>query len=146
LATGLVANRGSRRSTDDEALTWTHLSEAVSTGLVSVGSHTHGHTDLSRASEGVATDEMRRSKSLIEEHLGVECRHFAYPWCVAGQPAERAARATFDSAALRWQTNRRGHTDPYRLGRSPVLRNDSPVFFRAKVRGMLDGEALAYRA
>ena len=35
--------------------------------------------------------------------------------------------------------------DPWRLGRTPVLASDGLTFFRAKVQGRLDGEALAYR-
>ena len=144
LATGLVAN-GSSPSPD--ALTWSQLGEAVSTGLVTVGSHTHGHSDLSRVTEAQAEDEMRRSRDLVENHLDRPCGHFAYPWAVGSPEADRAARRTFRTAALdAWRTNRRGRIDPYRLGRTPVLRSDGPFFFRAKVAGMLDGESLAYRA
>jgi peptidoglycan/xylan/chitin deacetylase (PgdA/CDA1 family)/O-antigen ligase len=139
LATGLVGEGG-------QALRWSQLEEAISTGLVTVGSHTHSHADLSRASEPEAREEMRRSKGLIEDRLGVECRHFAYPWAVASPAAEIAARTQFDSAALAaWRTNRRGRIDPYRLGRTPVLRNDGVGFFGAKARGMLDGEGFVYR-
>jgi peptidoglycan/xylan/chitin deacetylase (PgdA/CDA1 family) len=60
LATGGVTENGQRG-----ALTWQQLAESVSTGLVTIGSHTHGHTDLSGAGELEATDEMRRSKELI---------------------------------------------------------------------------------
>lgn len=145
LATGLVGD-GSEDGDTDEALSWSQLSEAVSTGLVSVGSHTHGHVDLSRMSEAAAEEEMRRSKELIEDRLGVACRHLAYPWGVASPGAERAARRRFRSAALGWATNRGENIDPYRLGRTPVLRSDGQIFFRAKVGGILDAEALAYRA
>lgn len=142
LATGLVANGGP----PEDRLTWTMLQEAVATGLVTVGAHTHGHVDLSRASEDEAREEMRRSQELIEDRLGVACRHFAYPWAVGSPAADRVARRLFDTAALRaWRTNRPGRTDAYRLGRTPVLRSDGSFFFRAKVRGLLDGEALAYR-
>jgi peptidoglycan/xylan/chitin deacetylase (PgdA/CDA1 family)/O-antigen ligase len=144
LATGLVAN-GS--SPSPEALTWTQLAEAASTGLVTIGSHTHGHADLSRVSEAEAEDEMRRSRDLVEDHLSRPCGHFAYPWAVSSAAADRAARRTFRTAALEaWRTNRRGRIDPYRLGRTPILRSDGPFFFRAKVAGILDGEALVYRA
>lgn len=143
LATGLVGD-GAARSTD--SLSWDDLREAVSTGLVTVGSHTHGHTDLSVADEQLAEEEMRRSKELIEERLGIPCRHFAYPWAVGSPAADRLARRLFDSAALEaWRTNRRGRIDPYRLGRVPVLRSDGDLFFRAKVRGQLDTERYAYR-
>jgi peptidoglycan/xylan/chitin deacetylase (PgdA/CDA1 family) len=141
LATALVAEDGG------DGVSWSQLGEALDAGLVTVGSHTHSHADLSRADEAQSADEMRRSKELIEDHLGVACRHFAYPWAVGSRAARRVARRLFDSAALdAWRTNRRGRTDPHRLGRTPVLASDGYTFFRAKVHGMLDGEALVYRA
>jgi len=145
LATGLVAGEGPGPD-DPDALSWAQLAEAVATGLVTVGAHTHGHTDLSRASEQVCRDEMVRSKELVEDRIGVPCRHFAYPWAVASPTADRVARQVFDSAALdAWRSNRAGALDPWRLGRTPVLHSDGMAFFRAKVKGRLDGEALAYR-
>jgi peptidoglycan/xylan/chitin deacetylase (PgdA/CDA1 family) len=144
LATGLVANGAG--PVDPDALTWTQLAEAVSTGLVDVGAHTHGHVDLSRAPERVANEEMRRSKELVEDTLGIPCTHFAYPWAVGSVAADGVARRLFDTAALgAWQTNRSGRTDLHRLGRVPVLRSDGATFFRAKVKGLLNGEAVAYR-
>jgi polysaccharide deacetylase len=145
LATGLVARNGPGLQGD--SLTWSHLRDAVSTGLVTIGSHTHNHVDLSAATEHVAHAEMARSKRLIEDELGVPCRHFAYPFGIGSAGADRAARREFISAADgTWRTNRRGQTDPYRLGRTPVLRSDGIAFFRAKAAGFLAGEALLYRA
>jgi peptidoglycan/xylan/chitin deacetylase (PgdA/CDA1 family) len=145
LATSLVVEEGNRQVGAQRGLTWSQLAEAVSTGLVTIGSHTHGHVDLSRTTEQAAEEEMRRSKGLIEDRLGIACSHFAYPWAVGCAAADRAARRNFDSAALGWHTNRAGRIDPYSLGRTPVLCNDGRLFFRAKVRGRLDAEALAYR-
>jgi peptidoglycan/xylan/chitin deacetylase (PgdA/CDA1 family) len=145
LATGLVAE-GPERTSAPEAPSWAGLREAVSTGLVDVGSHTHTHADLSKVTESEAEAEMRRSKDLIQDRLGVVCRHFAYPWSTTSPEADRAARRLFDTAALLWRTNRRGSIDLFRLGRIPVLRSDGPTFFSAKVRGTLDQEALVYRA
>jgi peptidoglycan/xylan/chitin deacetylase (PgdA/CDA1 family) len=145
LATGLVANGAATPQRD--ALTWTQLREAVDTGFVTVGSHTHGHTDLSKTSEAEANEEMRRSKDLIEDHLQTTCNHFAYPWAVGSPAADRAARRLFRTAALdAWRTNRAGRIDPYRLGRVPILRSDGQFFFRRKVLGELDSEAWLYRA
>jgi peptidoglycan/xylan/chitin deacetylase (PgdA/CDA1 family) len=120
------------------------VEEAVGTGLVEIGSHTHHHLDLSTAVDREAEREMRRSRDVVEERLGRPCRHFAYPWGVASEGADRAARRIFDTAVLAWGTNRPGF-DRHRLGRLPVLRSDGPLFFRAKVRGLLDGEAWVYR-
>jgi peptidoglycan/xylan/chitin deacetylase (PgdA/CDA1 family) len=145
LATGLV--EGGDLAPSAGGLTWTQLSEAMDTGLVTVGSHTHGHIDLSHTSEAVAEDEMRRSKDLIEDHLAAPCSHFAYPWAVSSAASDRAARRHFRTVALdAWSTNRSGRIDPYRLGRVPILRSDGHFFFRRKVRGQLDTEAWLYRA
>jgi peptidoglycan/xylan/chitin deacetylase (PgdA/CDA1 family) len=140
LTTGLVGD-------GPDSLTWSELREAVDGGLVTVGAHTHGHADLSRASAEATELELRRSQELIEDRLGTACRHFAYPWAIGSREADSVVRRRFDSAALdAWRTNRRGRVDPYRLGRTPVLRSDGRLFFRAKVRGLLDAEGLAYRA
>jgi peptidoglycan/xylan/chitin deacetylase (PgdA/CDA1 family) len=140
LATGLVD--GGRTG-----LSWDQLREAVETGVVTVGSHTHSHADVRTLDELLCTDELLRSKELIEDNLGVSCRHFAYPWAVGSPAADRIVRRLYDSAALEaWRTNRRGRLEPFRLGRTPVLRSDGPAFFRAKVHGLLDAEKLLYRA
>jgi peptidoglycan/xylan/chitin deacetylase (PgdA/CDA1 family) len=140
LATGLVD--GGRTG-----LSWDQLRKAVETGLVTVGSHTDSHADVRALDEEACTDELRRSQELIEDNLGVSCRHFAYPWAVGSRAADRIVRRLFDSAALdAWRTNRRGRLDPHRLGRTPVLRSDGSAFFRAKVHGLLDAEKLLYRA
>jgi peptidoglycan/xylan/chitin deacetylase (PgdA/CDA1 family) len=145
LATGLVAGEGAGPD-DPDALSWSQLAEAVATGLVTVASHTHGHVDLSRAPETTCRDELVRSCELIEDRLGVACRHFAYPWAVGSATSDRLVRELFDSAALdAWRTNRAGATDPWRLGRTPMLASDGMAFFKAKVQGRLDGEAVAYR-
>jgi peptidoglycan/xylan/chitin deacetylase (PgdA/CDA1 family) len=148
LATGFVDDGDPRTGVGrDQALTWSMLEETVSTGLVTVGSHTHAHVDLSGADDRTSRAEMQASKSAIEDRLGVECGHFAFPWGKASVAAETAARASFRTAALEgWKTNRAGRIDPHRLGRTPVLRSDAGFFFRAKARGQLDGERLAYRA
>ena len=150
LATGLVAGPGGwghRPSgpNGEGSLSWSQVEEAVAGGLVAIGSHTHTHADLSLADDALAEGEMRRSKDLIEDRIGRACNHFAYPWAVSSPAADRAARRLFDSAALAWRTNRRARFDPFALGRLPVLRNDGPMFFQAKVSGRLDAEAFAYR-
>ena len=118
-------------------LSWAALRDAVSTGIVTVGSHTHTHRLLHDAPASVAEEELDRSTDLIGEQLGVEVRHFAYPKARPGSPdAERAVRARFVSAALSgMHSNRYGRTDPYRLARSPVQQTDGMRWFQHKARG-----------
>jgi peptidoglycan/xylan/chitin deacetylase (PgdA/CDA1 family) len=128
-------------------LTWSMLEEVVGTGFVTVGSHTHRHANLARMTAAEAREEMTRSKQLIEDRLGQPCRHFAYPWGVGSPEADRVARGLFDTAAIDgWRTNRWGAIDPYRLGRTPILRSDGMAFFRLKAEGMLDRERYLYQA
>jgi peptidoglycan/xylan/chitin deacetylase (PgdA/CDA1 family) len=118
-------------------LSWSGLAEAVSTGLVTVGSHTHNHALLDRLPADKIDEELDRSIDLIGERLGIECRHFAYPKALAGSPAaDRAVCARFASAAVAGtRANPYGRTDPYRLARSPVQVEDGLAFFGRKVMG-----------
>lgn len=116
---------------------WSALADAASTGVVSIGSHTHTHALLDRAAPAEVEQELDRSRKLIEDRLGVSADHFAYPKAVAGSPgAEAAVRARFRSAALAGtRPNRYGATDPYRLARSPIQLSDGMRWFEAKLEG-----------
>ena len=118
-------------------LSWSALADAVSTGLITVGSHTHTHVLLDRLPAAAVDEELDRSTTLIGERLGVEARHFAYPKALAGTPAaDRAVRARFASAALAGtRANPYGGTDPYHLARSPVQVDDGLAYFDRKVVG-----------
>ncbi len=118
-------------------LSWAALRDVVSTGLVTVGSHTHTHALLDRVTLAEAEGELDRSRDLIADRLGRPARHFAYPKAVKGsQAVETAVRDRFVSAALGGcRPNPYGRTDPYRLARSPVQASDQMRFFRQKAAG-----------
>ena len=128
-----------------EGLTWSQLREAVGTGFVTVGSHTHHHVDLSRADPATIVHELRVSTELIEDRLGVPCDDFAYPFAVGSVVAAPLVRRAFRSAVLRAWRTARWPFDPHAIGRIPVLRSDGIAFFRAKLAGRLDAEGAAYR-
>lgn len=147
LATGLMGTGTLPSLPSGRALDWHMLRDAVASGWVTVGAHTHTHADLSHADEETAQREMAKSKRLIEDNLEVECRHFAFPWGVRSHAATDVAARLFQTAALGdWRTNRYGRTDPHALGRTPVLRSDGQLLFKARARGLLHSEALVYRA
>jgi peptidoglycan/xylan/chitin deacetylase (PgdA/CDA1 family) len=118
-------------------LSWRAIDDTRSTGLVTIGSHTHTHALLDRASAPEAEQELDRSTELIGERLGIAVEHFAYPKAVAGSPAADAAiRRRFRSAALAGtRPNPYGRTDPYRLARSPIQVADGMRWFRRKAAG-----------
>jgi peptidoglycan/xylan/chitin deacetylase (PgdA/CDA1 family) len=120
-------------------LSWNSVADALSTGLVEIGSHTHGHALLDRIPIDRVYDELDRSVQLIGDRLGRTTSHFAYPKAVLGSPAaELAVRDRFRSASLAGtRPNPFGTTDPYRLARSPVQVSDGLRWFARKAVGGL---------
>ena len=121
----------------DQPLSWTAAQEAVSTGLVTIGSHTHTHALLDRLAPAEIADERDRSIDLIGSRLEVQARHFAYPKALLPSPqADAEVRARFDSAAIAGtRPNSYGETDVHLLTRSPVQRSDGMRWFRRKAAG-----------
>ncbi|RJP20683.1 MAG: polysaccharide deacetylase family protein [Candidatus Abyssobacteria bacterium SURF_5] len=58
---------------------WHELEEMIESGLVTVGSHTLSHVILPREDDKVRTEEVVRSREIIEEKLRRPVLHFAYP-------------------------------------------------------------------
>ena len=131
-------------------VSWSALRDAVSTGLVTVGSHTHTHRLLDRLPSNEVASDLDRSIELIGERLGVQADHFAYPKAVPPTPvAEIEVRRRFESAALASsRVNRPGSCDPLRLWRTPIQASDRPEQFAAKAAGglRLEGAARALAA
>ena len=118
-------------------MTWQALGEAVSTGLVDIGSHTHSHAVMDKLSPGEAEEELKTARGLIEDRIGVQPDHFAYPKGVFGGVANEAKVAQHHrSAALAvCDVNRYGEADVLRLDRSPIQTSDGMAHFRRKVAG-----------
>ena len=120
-------------------LSWAGLREAVATGLVDIGTHTHTHLLLDRVDADTARGEFDRSVGLVHDRLGVDPVDFAYPKAVAPRPeVDRVVRSTFRSAALAGtRANGYGATDPHALARSPIQTSDGTRWFRRKLDGGL---------
>lgn len=133
--------------TDADPVSWGGLAELASSGLATIGSHTHAHTLLDRADAATAAGELDRSIELLGERLGVHCRHFAYPKALLGSPdAEAEVRARFATATVAGGTaNVPGRSDLHRLTRTPIQVTDGMRWFRRKADGGLRGEDRARR-
>lgn len=117
-------------------MSWSGLADALSTGLVTVGSHTHTHALLDRASDGMVAFELDRSVELIGSRLGVTADHFAYPKALTpSASAEAVVRDRFRSAALAGTRANPAGTDVFRLARSPVQAADGRRWFERKLAG-----------
>jgi peptidoglycan/xylan/chitin deacetylase (PgdA/CDA1 family) len=88
------------RSVDEEnraALSWNALREVAAEG-VEIAAHSHTHPQMDRIPLTVISDEVRRSRSLLEENLGFEISGFAYPFGFWN----RAARAAVAAVGFRY--------------------------------------------
>jgi peptidoglycan/xylan/chitin deacetylase (PgdA/CDA1 family) len=141
LATSFVDD-GLPMTTGATPLSWSAVRDACSTGLVSIGSHTHRHRLLDRVARDVTVDELDRSISSITEQVGSRPEHFAYPKGLLGSPeAESEVRLRFRSAALAGtRANVIHQTDVHRLARSPIQTNDTDRWFSRKMDGGLHAE------
>lgn len=61
-------------------LDWSQIRELVSSGLITIGSHTLNHTSLSSQNLTSAKKEIFESKKIIENHLGKRVDYFSYPY------------------------------------------------------------------
>lgn len=121
---------------DAPPATWSQLAEAVATGMVEVGSHSHRHLLFDRIDRAAAADEVNRSVELIGDHLGTTAAHFAYPKALAPSPeTELTVRAAFRSAALAGSGVNRAGTDVHRLRRTPIQRGMTIERFEALCNG-----------
>ncbi len=117
-------------------LSWSALVDCTSTGLITVGSHTHTHALLDRVDLRTAAQELDRSIHLLGDQLGRPVEHFAYPKAVPAPPSvESLVRLRFRSAALAGTRPNPQGTDVHRLHRSPVQFSDGLDFFERKLGG-----------
>lgn len=65
---------------EERYLTWTELTEVADSGLVDVGSHAHTHRSLGSMPPAEASEEMVRSRAVLEDRLARPVTSFAYPF------------------------------------------------------------------
>ncbi|RNC69643.1 MAG: polysaccharide deacetylase family protein [Desulfuromonadales bacterium] len=140
-------------------LTWEEVCSAAGNPILSFQAHTCSHPKLTRIPPDQVREELGRSKQMIEERLGRECHHFAYPYGDYDDTVRDAAEEAgfLTACTTRWGHNRPGD-DLFSLYRIGVRNGDSlrdfkrilgeppPLWkyywlrLRAKVAGKPDGD------
>jgi peptidoglycan/xylan/chitin deacetylase (PgdA/CDA1 family) len=77
-------------------MSWDQVREIHSSGL-EVGSHSVTHANLARAPRSRLADELRGSRDLVSDRLGVEIDMLAYPF---GKPRSHVTPAVVDAARV----------------------------------------------
>jgi peptidoglycan/xylan/chitin deacetylase (PgdA/CDA1 family) len=106
------------------AITWEMLDSFRGDPLVEIGSHTTSHPRLCALSAEGARRELAASRDRLQSQLGVECRHFAFPYGRSGDCGARdfnlARKAGFASASTTRKGLVRRNQDVFRLPRNTL--------------------------
>jgi peptidoglycan/xylan/chitin deacetylase (PgdA/CDA1 family) len=110
-------------------LSWENCLEMQKENIITFGSHTCGHKNLSLLSSEELEIELQVSKQIIEDKLGTSCVHFACPWGRSGIDFEASITTPIakKSGYKTFTTTNRGATfagnDLYTLKRDHLLAN-----------------------
>lgn len=103
-----------------EIMSWTQLREVVAQG-VECGGHTHTHEMLDLLPLEDAREDIRTSKHILEEQLGMLIRTFAYPFGYKTKAVRDIVEDLgFDAACATWRGFLSSHDDVFDLPRLTV--------------------------
>jgi peptidoglycan/xylan/chitin deacetylase (PgdA/CDA1 family) len=129
-----------------EPISWGQLESIMDGGRVTIGAHTHSHRDLRSATTAEIADELGSSDEIISRRLGVEPRHFAYPWAYWSPTADPEVRGRYQSAVVGFNPRPTDDVDHWQLSRYPVQLSDEFWFFKRRLaRGLRLEEAVRRR-
>jgi peptidoglycan/xylan/chitin deacetylase (PgdA/CDA1 family) len=125
-------------------LNWEQIRELNVAG-VAFGSHTHTHPQLSDLSRSVIIQELRRSKSIIEDKLGSAVTVFSYPYRFPeeneefkGLITEELTNAGYILGVTTIVGRYRAGDNPMLIKRLPVNSDDDETLLDAKLKGSYD--------
>ena len=75
---------------------WAELAK-LDQSLITIGSHTHTHVDLPQVDDERLESELAASRAMLQETLGYDARHFAYPNGSHDHRSSAAVARHFDS-------------------------------------------------
>jgi len=105
-------------------LSWSQIKEMADYGI-EFGSHTVSHPRLNELGDEKVEQELTVSKQTIEEHLGKECAHFAYPYGLLTESTRDLVKNTgFKTACSTRSGFNNAERDPLILHRIEVYGND----------------------
>lgn len=108
-----------QESQERTVCSWDELKEMISSGLVTIGSHTVSHAILTREEPNRCWKELAESKKVLEERLGVPVEHFCYPnGNYNGDVEDLVRKAGYKSACPGLYGVNRGNGSPFAIHRT----------------------------
>jgi peptidoglycan/xylan/chitin deacetylase (PgdA/CDA1 family) len=127
----------------EQCATWNEISELARDPYVTIGSHAVSHASLAHCSSIAAAQEIKDSKAIIEERLGRQVRHLAFPFGGSDSAGPREFSLSRKAGYLTAVTTRAGHVqdgharDLLALPRVSINGNyQSPAAIRALLSGV----------
>lgn len=108
------------------SLSWDEITALSKEPLISIGAHTMNHVSAKQQTAEWVDHEMRTSKKEIEDYIGKEVKHFAYPYGgtfdVSQRDLELAQKAGFQTSTLNQPGNifKRNRKQRQALARMPL--------------------------
>lgn len=124
------------------SLEWSQIIEMHNSGLVTFGTHSHSHEIMSSLNDDQLREEIKLSKCILEDKLGVSIKHFAYPNGQLNDFDDRSISLLESSGYVSacstvWGT-RHSPRDIYKLKRVRIDNSDSMKEFILKLDGAYD--------
>lgn len=138
VTTGFLRGRAGQTRMDapsSEALHWDDLAPLAAAGI-EIGAHTITHPALDAVPVAVARREVLGSREVIQDHLGIPVRSFAYPHGYnSARVRSIVAEAGFDSACVVRNAFSSERDSPFTLARI-LVRNDTTIeHYRSWLQG-----------
>jgi peptidoglycan/xylan/chitin deacetylase (PgdA/CDA1 family) len=148
VTTSAVGNGDAGTGAGEPFLAWDDVADLPAYGLT-VGSHSHHHRSLAALSAADIVLEGRRSKELLDAHLGKAVTSFAYPF---GMRRDESAATEailrecgYSSIFISQHGTIRPRANPLRLPRVKIEAGEPLWVFKLLCRGGMDAWSLADR-
>lgn len=110
------------------------LEELAKEDLVTIGSHTHTHKNLTKLTSELLQMELETSYKYLREVLRYEKIHFSYPWALYNDQTTRMVKRLYKTAVIGKGRKNQLPLDFFKLMRIPIV-NESLELFQERVKG-----------
>jgi len=139
LPTGFIKNE--RLSfKNKECMTWGEIRELSREGVI-FGSHTVNHPQLKNLSEKEIENEIKSSKNIIEDEIGITVKSFSYPYAFSENKEfviilrELLKKSNYTNGVTTMIGTANKKCDAFFQPRLPANSYDDILFFHAKLQG-----------
>lgn len=140
------SRRNSHRAPPEtwRSMNWGEIEACLSSGLITIGAHSHRHLKGRECTEAQLREEVEQSRDVMRSRLGeAQARAYAYPYgssrlgYVPESYVNAVRAAGYELAVTTDLGLASADSDPYLLPRIEAHGLDSPAMLRAKANGAL---------